>query len=52
MEELDEFLETLHPSDRLQAIQLQRLVLLAELDNHVAQMPLTEANAVLDRFRL
>ena len=52
MEELDEFLETLHPSDRLQAIRLQRLVLLAELDEHVAQMPLTEANKVLDKFRL
>ena len=52
MEELDEFLETLDPSDRLQAIRLQRLVLLAELDEHVAQMPLTEANQVLNKFRL
>ena len=52
MEELDEFLETLDPSDRLQALRLQRLVLLAELDDVVAKMPLTEANKVLDKFRL
>ena len=52
MEDLNEFLETLHPSDRLQAIRLQYLVLLAELDEHVAKMPLDEAHKVLDRFRL
>jgi len=52
MEELNEFLETLDPSDRLQAIRLQYLVLLAELDEHVAKMPLDEAHKVLDRFRL
>ena len=52
LEELNEFLETLDPSDRLQAIRLQYLVLLAELDEHVAKMPLDEAHKVLDRFRL
>jgi hypothetical protein len=52
MEELNGFLETLDPSDRLQAIRLQYLVLLAELDEHVAKMPLDEAHKVLDRFRL
>ena len=52
MEELNEFLDTLDPSDRLQAIRLQYLVLLAELDKHVAEMPLDQANKVLDRFRL
>ena len=52
MEELDEFLETLTASDQLEAECLQRLVLLAQLDEHVAQMPLTEANKVLDKFRL
>ena len=52
MEELEEFLETLTASDQLEAECLQRLVLLAQLDEHVAQMPLTEANKVLDKFRL
>ena len=52
MEELEEFLETLTAGDQLEAECLQRLVLLAQLDEHVAQMPLTEANKVLDKFRL
>ena len=52
MEELDEFLETLSASDQLEAECLQRLILLAQLDEDVAQMPLTEANSVLDKFRL
>ena len=52
MEDFDEFLETLEPGEQAEAMRLQRLVLLAEMDNLVAQMPLTEANSVLDRFRL
>ena len=52
MEDLDEFMETLDSADRAEAERLQRLVLLAQLDEHVAQMPLTEANKVLDKFRL
>ena len=52
MEDFDEFLEALDPEDRAEAMRLQRMILLAEMDNLVAQMPLTEANSVLDRFRL
>ncbi len=52
MEEFEEFMEALDPEDRAEALKLQRMMLLAELDNVVAEMPLTEANAVLDRFRL
>ena len=51
-QEFEEFMEALDPEDRLEAIKLQRMILLAELDNVVAEMPLTEANEVLDRFRL
>ena len=52
MEDFEEFLEALDPEDRAEAMRLQRMILLAEMDNLVAQMPLTEANSVLDRFRL
>ena len=52
LEDFEEFLETLEPRERSEALRLQRLVLLAEMDNIVAQMPLTEANKVLDKFRL
>jgi hypothetical protein len=52
MEDFDEFLAALDPEDRAEAMRLQRMILLAEMDNLVAQMPLTEANSVLDRFRL
>jgi hypothetical protein len=52
MEDFDEFLETLDPADRAEAMRLQRMILLAELDNIVAEMPLTEANKVLDKFRI
>lgn len=52
MEDFDEFLETLDPADRAEAMRLQRMILLAELDNLVAEMPLTEANKVLDKFRI
>ena len=52
IEDFDEFLETLDSADRLEAYRLQRMILLAELDDHVAKMPLTEANKVLDKFRL
>ena len=51
-EDFEEFLEALDPEDRAQALRLQRMILLAELDEHVAKMPLTEANKVLDKFRL
>jgi hypothetical protein len=52
MQDFEEFLEALDPDDRREALKLQRMVLLAELDDVVAQMPLTEANEVLARFRL
>ncbi len=52
MEDFDEVLETLDPADRAEAMRLQRMILLAELDNIVAEMPLTEANKVLDKFRI
>lgn len=52
MEDFDEFLEALDPEDRAEAMRLQRMILLAEMDNLVAKMPLTEANKVLDKFRL
>jgi len=51
-QEFEEFLEACDPEDRAEALKLQRMILLAELDNVVAEMPLTEANAVLDKFRL
>jgi hypothetical protein len=52
MEDFDEFMETLDAEDQQEAYRLQRMVLLAELDNLVAKMPLTEARTVLDKFRL
>ena len=52
MAEFEEFLEACDPDDRREALKLQRMILLAELDEVVAQMPLTEANEVLDKFRL
>jgi hypothetical protein len=52
MEDFDEFLETLDPADCAEAMRLQRLVLLAEMDELVAKMPLTEARQVLDKFRI
>jgi hypothetical protein len=51
-QEFEEFLEACDPEDRAEALRLQRMILLAELDNVVAEMPLTEANLVLDKFRL
>jgi hypothetical protein len=52
LEDFEEFMEALDPEDRGEALRLQRMILLAELDEVVAQMPLKEANEVLDRFRL
>ena len=52
IEEFDEFLDTLTPKGRAEAMRLQRMVLLAELDEVVAKDPLKEAKIVLDRFRL
>lgn len=51
-EDFQEFLEACDPEDRAEALKLQRMILLAELDEVVAQMPLTEANKVLAQFRL
>ena len=51
-EEFEEFLETLTDRGRAEAMRLQRMILLAELDEVVAQTPLTEAQKVLDKFRL
>lgn len=50
--EYQEFLDQLSPEDRVECINLERMVLLAEMDELVAKMPLTEANKVLDKFRL
>jgi hypothetical protein len=51
-EEYQEFLDQLSPEDQLECINLERMVLLAEMDNLVAEMPLTEAQKVLAQFRL
>ena len=51
-QDFEEFLEACDPEDRREALRLQRMILLAELDEVVAKMPLTEANKVLDKFRL
>jgi hypothetical protein len=52
LEDFEEFLETLDPYNRAEALRLQRMILLAELDEIVARSPLKEAKIVLDRFRL
>jgi hypothetical protein len=52
MEDFEEFLEALDPEDRAEAMRLQRMILLAELDEVVAKDPLKEAKLVLDKFRL
>ena len=39
LEDFEEFLETLDPAERLEALSLQRLVLMEALDEHVAKMP-------------
>jgi hypothetical protein len=51
-QDFEEFLEACDPQDRAEALRLQRMILLAELDEVVAQMPLTEAQKVLAQFRL
>ena len=51
-QDFEEFLEACDPQDRAEALRLQRMILLAELDEVVAQMPLTEAEKVLAQFRL
>ena len=51
-QDFEEFLEALDPEDRAEALRLQRMILLAELDDVVARSPLKEANEVLDKFRL
>jgi hypothetical protein len=52
LEDFEEFLEALDPEDRAEALRLQRMILLAELDEIVAKDPLKEAKLVLDKFRL
>jgi hypothetical protein len=51
-QDFEEFMEALDPEDRAEALRLQRMILLAELDELVAKSPLKEANEVLDKFRL
>jgi hypothetical protein len=51
-QDFEEFMEALDPEDRREALKLKRMILLAELDAVVAEMPLTEAKEVLDKFRL
>jgi hypothetical protein len=52
LEDFEEFMEALDPEDRAEAMRLQRMILLAELDEVVARSPMKEANEVLDKFRL
>jgi hypothetical protein len=51
-QDFEEFMEALDPEDRVEALKLQRMILLAELDEVVAKDPLKEAKLVLDKFRL
>jgi hypothetical protein len=51
-QDFEEFMEALDPEDRAEALRLQRMILLAEMDELVAKSPLKEANEVLDKFRL
>jgi hypothetical protein len=51
-QDFEEFLDACDPQDRAEALRLQRMILLAELDEVVARMPLTEAENVLAQFRL
>ena len=51
-QDFEEFMEALDPEDRGEALRLQRMILLAELDEVVARSPMKEANEVLDKFRL
>ena len=51
-EDYEEFLANLPEDDRVECLRLERMVLLAELDEVVAEMPLTEAQKVLAQFRL
>ena len=52
LEDFEEFMEALDPEDRGEALRLQRMILLAELDQVVARSPMKEAQEVLDKFRL
>jgi hypothetical protein len=52
LEDFEEFMEALDPEDRGEALRLQRMILLAELDEIVAKDPLKEAKELLDKFRL
>lgn len=51
-EEFEQWLDTLTPHGRAQALRLQNMLILAELDQQIARDPLTEARAVLAQFRL
>ena len=51
-EEYEAFLASLTDHGRRECARLERMVLLAELDEVVAEMPLTEAQKVLAQFRL
>ena len=52
LQDFEEFMEALDPEDRSEALRLQRMILLAELDEVVARSPMKEAKIVLDKFRL
>ena len=52
-EEYEAFLECLDPTDREEAMRLQRLLLIEMLDEEMAaQDEYPEANMVIDQFRL
>ena len=51
-EEYEAFLATLTDHGRRECARLERLVLLAELDELVAEMPLDQVRKLLDKYRL
>ena len=51
-EDYEEFLASLPEDDRVECARLERLVLLAELDDLVAEMPLNQVKKLLDKYRL
>lgn len=51
-DEYQALLESLEPYEKLEALQLERLVLLAEMDRIVDEMPMIEAKEVLAKFML
>ena len=51
-DELEEWMQTLTKADRIEAENLQRLVVLETFEELLEQNKYPEANMVIDRFRL